>query len=65
MYVAENLRIIGQNTARGGGAYITKRYIDIVEPKPVSDQSAAEIVADVVEKAGLILRKGGGENGSV
>jgi hypothetical protein len=62
MYVTENLRIVGENTAKsGGGSYITQRYVDMIEPRPEDNRSAEEIAADVIARSGLILRRGGGE----
>jgi hypothetical protein len=61
VYVTDALRIVGENTARiGGGSSIKTRWEDIVDPlwrktTQADTRSAEEIVADVAERAGLII----------
>lgn len=58
IYVADSLRIIGENTARyAGGSYIKARLADIVEPKKQDDRSCEEITADIVARCGLVVKK--------
>lgn len=38
-------------------AGVNDRYIDWVSPKPVENRSGAEIAADVIKKAGLIVEE--------
>lgn len=58
IYVADSLRIIGENTARyAGGSYIKARLSDIVEPKKQDNRSCEEITADVVARCGLVVKK--------
>jgi hypothetical protein len=48
------LRIISENTAKmGGGSYITAKFDDIVNPKPVDDRTGEEIAADIIKLAGI------------
>ena len=55
-YVGECLRYTTENTAKYvGGAYMTTKWTDIVDPKPKDTRSGAEIAADVIKKAGLTL----------
>jgi hypothetical protein len=52
IYVTDCLRQISENTAKiGGGGFITKRFADIVDPKPQAVKSAAEIIADITTRA--------------
>lgn len=39
------------------GATSVRRFADIVNPKPVDNRSAEEIVADITERAGLVVKK--------
>lgn len=58
IYVADSLRIIGENTARyAGGNYIKARLADIVEPKKQDNRSCEEITADIVARCGLVVKK--------
>lgn len=53
-YYAECLRIITENTAKiGGGSYITAKFSDIINPKPVDNRSGEEIAADIIKRAGI------------
>ena len=54
IYVAECLRIISENTAKmGGGSYITAKFPDIINPKPVYNRTGEEIAADIIKMAGI------------
>ena len=54
IYVADCLRIISENTAKiGGGSYITAKFFDIINPKPVDNRSGEEIAADIIKRAGI------------
>lgn len=58
-YLYECIRIIGENTAGlvKEGRYIPTAYDEVIHPKPQDNRTAEEIVADVVKKAGLEVRK--------
>ena len=54
IYVADCLRIISENTAKmGGGSYITAKFADIINPKPVDNRPVEEIAADIIKRAGI------------
>ena len=54
IYYAECLRIITENTAKiGGGAYITVKLADILNPKQVENITGEEIAADIIKRAGI------------
>jgi hypothetical protein len=58
--VTDALQIIAENTARiGGGSSMTKRWADVAglngPAKPADTRPPEEIIADVAEKAGLII----------
>ena len=54
IYVCDCLRIISENTAKmGGGSYITAKFADIINPKPVDDRTGEEIAADIIKMAGI------------
>ena len=59
MYIAENLRMIGENTARAvnGGKYITAKWEE--EQKQRDDRTGDEIAADIINRAGLKFTEGG------
>ena len=50
IYVTDSLQYIPQ------GKYTTVRFYDMIYPKPEDNRSAEEIAADVIAKAGLIVR---------
>lgn len=52
VYVAENLRIIGENTAKSvGGNYMPAKLIEIINPKtPEKEESAEEVIARIKNK---------------
>ena len=54
IYVTDCLRIISENTAKmGGGSYITAKFADIINPKPVDKRTGEEIAADIIKQAGI------------
>lgn len=54
IYVTDCLRIISENTAKmGGGSYITAKFADIINTKPVDNQTGEEIAADIIKRAGI------------
>lgn len=58
VYVTDSLKAIADNTARlAGGSVIEKRYLDIIDPKPPDTRTAAEILAEVVQKTGIKVVK--------
>ena len=56
IYVSDCLRIMTENTAKyAGGTHLTKRYADVIQRKPLDNRSGAEIAADIIQKAGLVV----------
>lgn len=60
IYITDALKLISENTARiGGGSVMKKRWADTVGPNAVQrvadTRPPEEIIADVAEKAGLII----------
>ena len=54
IYVTDCLRIISENTAKmSGGSYITAKFADIINPKPVDNRTGEEIAADIIKWAGI------------
>ena len=54
IYVTDCLRIISENTAKtGGGSYITAKFSDIINPKPVDNRTGEEIASDIIKQAGI------------
>lgn len=54
IYITDCLRIISENTAKmGGGPYITTKFADIINPKPVDNRTGEEISADIIKRAGI------------
>ncbi len=57
-YVTEALRLIGENVAKlTQGQYIAQRWPDMIRSTPEKEQTAEEITADIVKKAGLVVRR--------
>ena len=51
IYYAECLRIMTENTAKmGGGSYIEAKLQDILDPKPVDNRTADEIIEGIRKK---------------
>jgi hypothetical protein len=63
-YVTDALRIICENTAKfGGGTSMTSRWAEVIESQnrgllAHDTRPPEEIIADVAEKAGLIINHG-------
>nr|DAI29740.1 MAG TPA: hypothetical protein [Caudoviricetes sp.] len=56
-YITDSLKIIAENIANiGGGKTMSARYTDIINPKPVDDRTADEIISSIKNKL-----KGGDE----
>ena len=54
IYVTDCLRIISENTAKTGNrSYITAKFADIINPKPVDKRTGEEIAADIIKQAGI------------
>ena len=54
IYVSDCLRIISENTARiSNGSYVTAKFADIINPKPVDNRTGEEIAADIIKRAGI------------
>ena len=54
IYVTDCLRIISENTAKMvEGSYITAKFADIINPKPVDNRTGDEIAADIIKRAGI------------
>ena len=51
IYYAECLRVISENTAKfGGGSYIQAKLQDILDPKPVDNRTADDIIEGIRKK---------------
>ncbi len=58
-YVAEALRVVGENTARllpSDGTYLKVRYAELIDPKPADPRTGEQIVDGIKSK----LRQIGG-----
>lgn len=60
MYITDAVKIIAENTARiGGGSTMQRRWIETLRPnaadRAADNRPPEEIIADVAEKAGLII----------
>lgn len=54
IYVTDCLRIISENTAKiSNGSYITAKFADIINQKPVDKRNGEEIAADIIKRAGI------------
>ena len=54
LYVTDALNVIAFNTANAyGGKTMSKRYADIIDPKPEDNRTAEQIIDSVVKNAGL------------
>ena len=55
--MTDALKITVENTAKfAGGSYLKARYIDIIEPKKVDTRTGDEIVEDIIQRAGLVVK---------
>lgn len=51
IYYAECLRLIGENTAKfAGGSYIEAKLQDILDPKPIDNRTADDIIDGIRKK---------------
>lgn len=58
IYVTDCLRMITENTAAMvNGVYTTKRYFDCISERKEEVKPGEEILADVIQKAGLVMVK--------
>lgn len=58
IYVTDTLALTLEATARlGGGSYKTTRFADIIKPKPIDARTGEEIVADIIQRAGLEVKQ--------
>ena len=48
-YITDSLHLMGQNK------FVGSRWCDMVRPKVYEDIDAAEVVDDVVKRAGLVI----------
>ena len=54
IYIADCLRMVTENTAKAVcGSYITAKFADIINPKPVDNRTGEEIAADIINRAGI------------
>ena len=54
IYVTDCLRMVTENTAKlSQGSYTAVKFYDIINPNPKDERSGEEIVAEVINKAGL------------
>lgn len=61
IYVTDALKNISENTAKcaalaSGGSYISTRYADMLKPQAIDVRTGDEIAADVIKKAGLVVK---------
>ena len=64
LYITDCLRLLTENTAKSvregeSAEYIRMRYFELINPKPQDTRTGEQIVAEVIEKAGLTITKGG------
>ena len=65
-YVAENLRLIGENTAaKVNGSYIKKRYSEIINPPPEETRTPEEVIEHMKNKLHGLSGGGGTPDGFV
>lgn len=58
IYVTDCLRTISENTAKAvGGSHIKKRFAAAMGYLKEDTRSGEEIAADVIQKAGLVVKK--------
>ena len=53
VYVTDCLKLITENT---GNISLKSRYYDIIHPKKVDARTGDEIVADIIKRAGLVVK---------
>lgn len=58
IYVTDCLRMISENTANfAKGTYMQKRYAEFLRTPAKDTRTGAEIAAEVIQKAGLVVKK--------
>lgn len=59
-YVTDALKIATENTARqvSEGQYLSRRWIEIINPNAEDARSGDEIAADVIRQMGLTIEGG-------
>ena len=53
VYVTDCLKLIAENT---GNISLKLRYDDIIQPKKADTRTGDEIVADIIKRAGLVVK---------
>lgn len=53
VYVTDCLKLIAENI---GNISLKSRYYDIIHPKKVDTRTGDEIVADIIKRAGLVVK---------
>ena len=53
VYVTDCLKLIAENT---GNISLKLRYYDIIQPKKEDNRTGDEIVADIIKRAGLVVK---------
>ena len=53
VYVTDCLKLIAENT---GNISLKSRYYDIIQPKKADNRTGDEIVADIIKRAGLVVK---------
>ena len=53
VYVTDCLKLIAENT---GNISLKLRYYDIINPKKTDTRTGDEIVADIIKRAGLVVK---------
>ena len=53
VYVTDCLKLIAENT---GNISLKLRYYDIIHPKKSDNRTGDEIVADIIKRAGLVVK---------
>ena len=53
VYVTDCLKLIAENT---GNISLKLRYYDIIQPKKEDKRTGDEIVADIIKRAGLVVK---------
>lgn len=62
-YLTDCLKLITENTAKfAGGSYISNRYEDIIDSKPIIEKTGDEIASEIIINAGLHVKEGGIKN---
>ena len=52
IYVTDCLRMVTENTAKAVcGSYISAKFADIINPKPVNNRTGEEIAADLIKRS--------------